>query len=220
MLARAARGRGVLDEALPALFHYAQEELGVEIISGLSNAKPTTLCACSSSVLAQRRLSQNVCGPASSVVAWAERLAEGDLVSLGVGNFGFSEETRLGFNRSDCKPAFLQFSDLAVEVVHHQGEQGLTSAVGISNDIYPTIIYYLPHRFVFVWIEIRWSSHQAFVPCTCRGVIGHSNTSEEPFDVHCFLLSQSARAEKRHESCKPASQCLRKRLVIAESRIL
>jgi hypothetical protein len=38
-----ARGRGVMGEALPALFHYAQEELGVEIISGLSNANPTTL---------------------------------------------------------------------------------------------------------------------------------------------------------------------------------
>ena len=65
-------------------------------------------------------LSQNVCGPASSVVAWAERLAEGDRVSLGVGDFGFSEATRLGFNRSDGKPAFLQFSDVAVEVVHQR----------------------------------------------------------------------------------------------------
>jgi hypothetical protein len=32
-----------MGEALPALFHYAQEVLGVEIISGLSNAKRATL---------------------------------------------------------------------------------------------------------------------------------------------------------------------------------
>jgi hypothetical protein len=106
-----------------------------------------------------------------------------------------------------------------VEVVQYEGEQGRTSTLGSSNDIDPSVLYDLPHHFIFVWIEIRWSSHQAFVPCTWRGVIGHSNASEDPFDVHCFLLSQSTRAEKRHESCKPARQCLRKRLVIAERRI-
>jgi hypothetical protein len=48
----------------------------------------------------------------------------------------------------------------------HEGEQGLPSAVAICNDIDPCVRYDLPHRFVFVWIEIRWSSHQAFVLCT------------------------------------------------------
>src|SRR5689334_4101511 len=113
-------------------------------------------------------VSNNGCEPASSAVIRAERLAEGDLVSLGVGDFCFAVAPRLGFNRSNDNSAFLQYSDAAIEVVHHEGEQGLPSVLGIGDDIDPCVLEYLPHRFVFVWIDIPWSPDQAFVPRACR----------------------------------------------------
>src|SRR4051812_33703849 len=52
-----------------------------------------------------------------------------------------------------------------------------------------------------------WSSHQALVPCTCRGIIGHSNASEEPFHVHYFLLSQDFIIEGEISTDMRACQC-------------
>src|SRR5258708_3227188 len=79
----------------------------------------------------------------------AEVLAQGDHVALGISNHHFSVEPWHCLDRGGFKPSFPKLSNMVLQVVHEEREQGLAAPVGVTDHVDPSGICYLPHAFLF-----------------------------------------------------------------------
>jgi len=125
----------------------------------------------------------------------AEVLAQEDHVALGIGNHHFSVEPWHCVDRGGFKPSFPKLSNMVLQVVHEEREQGLAGAVGVTDHVDPSCMCYLPHGFVFRHDDIWGPSEEALVPRERRLVVGHGNASEDMVDGQWSLLCHVLRLD-------------------------
>src|SRR5260370_21795616 len=130
----------------------------------------------------------SACAPPQNSGVCAEVLAEGDHVALGISNHRFSVEPWHCLDRGGFKPSFPKLSNMVLQVVHEEREQGLAGAVGVTDHVDPSGICYLPHGFVFRHDDIWGPSEEALVPRERRVIVGNGNASEDMLDGQCSLL--------------------------------
>ena len=135
------------------------------------------------------------CAPPQNSGVCAEVFAYGDHVALGIGNHRFSVEPWHGVDRSGSKPSLPELSDMVLQVVHEEREQGFPGAAGVTDHVDPSCLCYLPHGFVFRHVDIWGSSEEARVPRERRVVVGHGNASEDMGDGQWSLLCHVLRLD-------------------------
>ena len=143
--------------------------------------------------VAKARARWSKCAPPQHSGVCAEVLAEGDHVALGIGHHCFSVEPWHSVNRGGCKPSFPKLSDMVLQVVHEEREQGLPGAVGVTDEVDPSGISYLPHGLIFRHDDVWGPSEEARVPGQRRVVVGHGNASKDMLNGQWSLLCSVVR---------------------------
>ncbi len=93
--------------------------------------------------VAKARARWSACSQPQNLGVCAEVLAQGDHVALGIGNHRFSVEPWHGVDRGGFKPSFPKLSNMVLQVVHEEREQGLAGAVGVTDHVDPSGICYM-----------------------------------------------------------------------------